>query len=134
MIIVDVSGPRFLMGTVEGGGGYVLISVVGASTPYFFFSRAPITPAPRALSAAADSAKRQLIGMLGRSVPVNWTLRVVSFTSLGKSCVIKSLLKMPSWKDFLGFVGDGIGGNISIHAILLLDGCHDNIQEWVSNQ
>jgi hypothetical protein len=34
-------------------------------------------------------------------------------------------------EDFLGFVGDGIAGNISTYAILLLDGCHDNIQEWV---
>jgi hypothetical protein len=84
------------VGRWKEGEEYVLISVVGASTPYFFFSRAPIKLASRALSAAADSAKRQLMGMLGRSVPVNWTLRAVSFTSLGKSCVIKSLLKMPS--------------------------------------
>jgi hypothetical protein len=33
-------------------------------------------------------------------------------------------------EDVLGFVGHGIGGNISIHTILLLNGCHGRIQEW----
>jgi hypothetical protein len=96
--VQDLAHGKSIRGENTSGWADVLISTLGASMPYFRFNRAPMALASRAFSAAADSAKRQLIGMLGRSMPVNLILRAVSPTSGGRSFAITSLSRMPLWK------------------------------------
>lgn len=101
--LVDEEGGR--KGTTGWWWADVLISTEEASTPYLRFSNTPITLASSAFRAAADSAKRQHIGMLGRPVPVNLTLRATSVTSGGKSFLIKPLLRIPSWNTLSASLG-----------------------------
>lgn len=74
--------------------------------------------ASRALSDAADSAKRQLIGMLGESLPVKFMREAKSDVPFGSKRVILGLSNIPSNNTLCDSFGTEYCSGVSILPIL----------------
>jgi len=79
---------------------YVLMTTSCGSTPYFLFNSTLIMDASKPFRAEMLSANRQLMGMLGLSVPTNSTFSAHSSISSGSVRAMSGLFKIPSRSIF----------------------------------